>query len=75
MKEKPAQEPKLPAMVKAYFSSGALADRMDLDPMKRKRFDSARQTLFQYMTPVERALTQQMEAEQARLRLQQQDSA
>lgn len=58
MKDK---EPKLPAMVKAYLNSGKLAEQMGMKEDQKRRFESARQTLFHYMTPTERAFAIQLE--------------
>ncbi len=56
MKEKP-----LPAMVRAYINSGKLAEQMGIKEDQRRRFESARQTLFHFMTPTERAFAMQLE--------------
>lgn len=48
-------------MVKAYLNSGKLAEQMGIAADKKIRFESARQTLFHYMTPTERALARQLD--------------
>lgn len=48
-------------MVQAYLNSGRLAEQMGIKEAQRRRFESARQTLFHYMTPTERVLARQLD--------------